>query len=450
MRDKDAPPGTVFRSVQSNLLTPWRKQTAEELGPEVEGASGASFRIAPGREVLDFGSQYVYCNLGHNNALLKAKLREALDATTIAPDFRLDVREEAARKLAEVAPGDLDRVFFSTSGTEAVEAALKMAKSLTGKPIVFSQYQSYHGSTMGSVSVSPGRRAWEYEPGLPGVICARPCDPYHCPKAPAGGHCSDCGEHCARDLEYLILANGPHRVAAVLIEPILGSNGIIIPGDGYLQTIREICDRYGILLIFDEVMTGFGRTGRWFASEHWSVVPDIMALAKGLTSGYVPGGATVVRSSVAKAWDDKALTHSHTYANHPLTCAAVSASVDLYRQEDLPGRAARLGEFVIDKARELKERHRSIGDVRGMGLFVGMELVRDRHEKTPLSRDLATQSALMERVYSAALERGVYLYVMLNKNVLSLTPPLCVTEEEIDFAMSVVDEILVIADEMAS
>jgi len=197
-------------------------------------------------------------------------------------------------------------------------------------------------------------------------------------RSPSGGRHIDCGEHCAREFEHVLLLNGPNRVAALILEPIVGANGVIVPAEGYLQEVRRICDKYGVLLIADEVMTGFGRTGRWFACEHWGVVPDILTVAKGMTGGYVPMGATIVRDSLARHWDEHRFVHGHTYSGHALGCAAAAASIQAYQEDDLINRSAEQGEYLLAGARELMERHPSVGDVRGKGLFVGMELVRNR------------------------------------------------------------------------
>ncbi|MDE2572178.1 MAG: aminotransferase class III-fold pyridoxal phosphate-dependent enzyme, partial [bacterium] len=283
----------------AHVLVPWKKQSGDRGAPIVK-SEGCYFWDAQGTRYLDFTSQFVFTNFGHGEPRVLEAIKHQVDQLAVmASSFVTAPRAEAASKIAEVAPGDLGRVFFSTSGAEANEAALKMARDITGRPLVCSRYRSYHGSTFGAMTLSRDNRSWPFEPGVPSVIYAPTCDPYRCRHAPPGGRCTDCADHCADQLEDTLIWNDPQRVAAVILEPIVGANGVIVPAEGYIQRVREICDRYGILLIADEVMTGFGRTGRWFACEHWGVVPDIMTLAKGLTGGYIPLAATVVRDALA-------------------------------------------------------------------------------------------------------------------------------------------------------
>ncbi|MEX1157025.1 MAG: aminotransferase class III-fold pyridoxal phosphate-dependent enzyme [Chloroflexota bacterium] len=434
-----------------HVLVPWKKQG----GPRpvsIERAKGVYFWDADDRRYLDFTSQFVFANFGHAEPrVVRAIQEQAACLPVMASSHVTRPRAEAAGLLAEITPGDLNRVFFSSSGAEANEAAIKMVRDLTGRSLVLSRYRNYHGSTFGAMTLSRDPRSWPFEPGIPGVIYGPTCDPYRCRFAPTGGRCNDCGEHCARDLEEILLQNGPHRVAGIILEPIVGANGVIVPGDGYLQRIRELCDRYGILLIADEVMTGFGRTGRWFAVEHWGVVPDIMSTAKGITGGYVPMAATIVREPLAAQWTDRPFVHGHTYSGHALGCAAIVASIGVYREDDLIARSAELGAYLLEGSRELMARHPSVGDVRGMGLFVGLELVADRATKAPLAdpeRSAVVPSA-KERVLGKAFEEG--LYVMPGQGTtIVLAPPLTISREQIDDAMRILDAALAIADEEAA
>ena len=437
---------------RAHVLVPWKAQGGER-GPVVTGAEAAYFWDASGHRYLDFTSQFVFSNFGHGEPrVVEAIQRQAAELPVVASQFVTKARSEAAYAIAEVTPGDLNRVFFSTGGTEANEAAIKMARDLTGRPLICARYRSYHGSTYGSMSLSRDPRSWPYEPGIPGVIYATTCDPYRCPYAPPGGRHIDCGEHCAREVEHVLLLNGPNRVAALILEPIVGANGVIVPADGYLQEVRRICDKYGVLLIADEVMTGFGRTGRWFACEHWDVVPDILTVAKGMTGGYVPMGATIVRDARARHWDEHRFVHGHTYSGHALGCAAAAASIQVYQEDDLINRSAEQGEYLLAGARELMERHPSVGDVRGKGLFVGMELVRNRETKEPFVNQAFPESGptAKNRVISKAMEEGLYLMAG-QASVLTLAPPLIITREQIDEALRILDDALVVADaEVAS
>lgn len=429
------------------VLTPWKMQGAERGAPIVR-AEGVHFWDAAGRRYLDFTSMFMFANFGHTEPrVVRAIQEQAATLPVVASSFVTAARAEAGRLIAEVTPGDLNRTFFSPGGAEANEAALKMARDLTGRPIIIARYRSYHGSTMGAMTLSRDHRGWPFEPGIPGVVHAPTCDPYRCQFAPPGGRCADCAAHCARSLEEVVLANGPDRIAAVILEPIAGPHGVIVPADGYLGAVRELCDRHGILLIADEVMTGWGRTGRWFAVDHWGVVPDILTSSKGLTGGYVPMGATVVREPLARQWDERPLVHGHTYSGHALGCAAIVAAIGVYRDDRLVERAAELGEVLLSGAVALMDRHPSVGDVRGKGLFVGVELVRDRRTKEPFvdpARRTPSPSA-KDRVLARCWDDGVYIMPGQGSAIL-LAPPLTITREQIEEGLAVLDAALAVAD----
>jgi taurine--2-oxoglutarate transaminase len=308
---------------------------------------------------------------------------------------------------------------------------------------VIARYRSYHGATAGAITATGDPRRWAAEPGLPGIV--RMLDPYtyRCP----AGHPDPCpvctgGPHLEEILQY----EGPHTVAAVILETVVGTNGIIVPPDGYLQSIREVCDRYGILLICDEVMAGFGRTGKWFACENWDVVPDILTVAKGINSGYVPLGAMVVSKPIADWVRDKYFAGGLTYSGHPLACASAVASIEAFRDEGIVEHAAEMEPHFRDGLNALAERHPSIGDVRGLGCFFGIELVRDRETREPLVPFNATGEAFapVARLMKAALERG--LYVMTHWNVVMVCPPLTITPDELEEGLAILDEALTVAD----
>jgi taurine---2-oxoglutarate transaminase len=431
-----------------HVLVAWKKRGGDR-GPEITHADGVYFYDAEGRRYLDFTSGFVFNNFGYGERrVVDAIARQAQTLPVVASPFVTAPRSIAAAKLAALTPGDLGAVFFSCGGAEANEVALKMARDLTGRPLLCSRYHSFHGATYGAITVSRDPRSWSFDHGLADVVYAPTCDPYRCRYAPPGGRHDDCGEHCADELEEVLLQHNPARVAGIILEPIVGSNGLIIPADGYLQRVRAICDRYGIVLIADEVMTGFGRTGRWFAIEHWDVVPDVMTLSKGLTGGYVPMGATVVRDALARFWDDRPLIHGYTFSGHALGCAAAWASLDVYRDDRLIERSAEQGAYLLGRARELMERHPSVGDVRGKGLFVGMELVYDRAAKRPMHDPVTlarTAVSPKDRVIAQAMREGVYIMNGM-ASVLMMCPPLTITREQIDAAIEVIDRALAIAD----
>jgi taurine---2-oxoglutarate transaminase len=434
----------VFANDRAHVFHSWSAQGAISPLP-VAGAEGSWFWDYEGNRYLDFSSQLVNTNIGHQHPKVVAAIQEqAGRLCTIAPQFANDVRGEAARLITELAPGDLDYVFFTNSGAEANENAIRMARLVTGRHKILSAYRSYHGATAGAITLTGDPRRWPAEPGIPGVV--RMLDPYtyRCP----AGHPDPCpvctgGPHLEEILQY----EGPHTVAAVILETVTGTNGIIVPPDGYLQSIREVCDKYGILLIADEVMAGFGRTGKWFGVENWDVVPDILSVAKGINSGYIPLGAMIVRKAIADWLRDKYFAGGLTYSGHPLACASAVASIEAFKEEGIVEHAAEMGPVFAEQLRGLQDKHPSIGEVRGLGCFWGIELVKNRETREPLVPFNATGEAFapVARVYKAALDRGLYL--MTHWNVVMVCPPLTITREELDEGIAVLDEALAVADE---
>lgn len=426
------------------LIHSWSVQSALDPLP-VAGAEGRYFWDYEGNRYLDFASQLVNVSIGHQHPKVVAAIKEQADTLcTIGPPMANDKRSEAARLIAELMPGDLERTFFTNGGAEANENAVKLARWVTGRHKIVARYRSYHGATAGAVTLTGDPRRWFAEPGMPGVV--RMLDPYtyRCP----AGHPDPCpvcsgGPHLEEILQY----EGPHTVAAVILETITGTNGLIVPPDGYLQSIRETCDRHGILLICDEVMAGWGRTGRWFACEHWDVVPDMITTAKGINSGYVPLGALTVRRHVYEAIRDRFFAGGLTYSGHPLACAAAVASIEAFREEGIVENSAAMGEYLAEELPKLAERHPSIGDVRGRGLFWGLELVRNRDTREPLVPFNAggEAAAPIAQISKAAMERGLYLFV--HWNVVMVAPPLTITREELDEGLAILDDVLSIADE---
>ncbi|HET9675363.1 MAG TPA: aminotransferase class III-fold pyridoxal phosphate-dependent enzyme [Gaiellaceae bacterium] len=429
------------------VLHSWSVQN--QISPlPVAGGEGSYFWDYDGHRYLDFASQLVNVSIGHQHPKVVAAIKEQADKLcTIGPPMAHEKRSELARLLAEVTPGDLTMSFFTNGGAEANENAIKLARWFTGRHKVIARYRSYHGATAGAMTLTGDPRRWPSEPGIPGVV--RMLDPYtyRCP----AGHPDPCpvcsgGPHLEEILQY----EGPHTVAAVILETIVGTNGIIVPPDGYLQSIREVCDRYGIVLICDEVMAGFGRSGKWFACEHWDVVPDILTVAKGINSGYVPLGAMVVNERLSGWVQDKFFAGGLTYSGHVLACASAVASIEAFKEEGIVENSASLGEYLSVALPRLAERHPSIGDVRGKGLFFGIELVKDRETREPLVPFNAggDAAAPVVRMAKAAMERGLYLFV--HWNVVIIAPPLTITREELDEGLGILDEVLAIADEHAA
>ena len=437
----------VVADAKEYVLHSWSVQDAVNPIP-VAGGEGRYFWDYEGKRYLDFASQLVNLSLGHQHPKLVAAIKEQADKLcTIGPPMATEPRSTLARLLAEVTPGDLAMSFFTNGGAEANENAIKLARWYTGRHKVIARYRSYHGATAGAITLTGDPRRWAAEPGIPGV--QRMFDPYtyRCP----AGHpdpCPVCSG--APHLEEVLQYEGPETVAAVIMETVTGTNGVIPPPDGYLQSIREVCDRHGIVLILDEVMAGFGRTGKWFACENWDVVPDILTVAKGINSGYVPLGAMVVNEKLRDWVRGKPFAGGLTYSGHPLACASGVASIGIFRDEGIVENSAEHGRYLADALRSLQERHPSIGDVRGLGLFWGLELVRDRSTREPLVPFNAAGEAAkpVAQLSKAALDAGLYLFV--HWNVIMLAPPLNITREELDEGLSILDDALAVADEYAA
>ncbi|WP_407288201.1 aspartate aminotransferase family protein [Streptomyces sp. BP-8] len=412
----------------------------------VAGAQGSWFWDREGNRYLDLASQLVNVNLGHQHPRLLAAIAEqAGRLCTIAPHFSQDTRDRLAQLIAERAPGDLDRVFFTSGGTEANEHAVRMAKLATGRSKVLTAYRSYHGATGGSITLTGDPRRWPNEPGLPGVVHF--FGPYAYRTA---FHAQDERQECERALAHLeevLCLEGPHTVAAVLLETVVGTNGVLVPPDGYLQGVRELCDRHGALLICDEVMVGFGRIGEWFAVDAWGVTPDLITFAKGVNSGYVPLGGVIVSERVAAAFEDRVYPGGLTYSGHPLACAPGIATIEVFEETGVLEHVRRLGREVMAPGLEkLAEKHPSIGEVRGRGLFWAIELVRDRASRTPLVPFNASgaEAEPMTRVMNSCVAEGAWPMCQMNR--IHLAPPLVVTEEELRWGLDAVDAALDTAD----
>ena len=440
----------TIRNYESEyVLYPWMFQRG--LNPlVVERAKGNYFYDASGKQYLDFSSQFVFSNLGHGDErMVKAIANQASKLEAIASSFGTQPKAHLAKLLAQITPGDIKKTYFSTSGAEANEGAVKLARLATGKQKIISRYIGYHGSTYGAMALSNDYRNWACEPSIPGV--SRCLGPY-CYRCPFGITYPNCDLQCAKHLEDIVrFEGGAGRVAAFISEPIVGANGILVPPDGYWSIVREICNKYEMLLICDEIMTGFGRTGEWFAIDHWGVVLDIITMAKGITGGYIPLGATSMRECVAKQFEDKQWVHGHTYSGHATAMAAGVAAIGIYKSDGLITRSQELGQYLMQKALELKEKHPSIGDVRGKGLFVGLELVKDRKNKEPLHdpwvEGFRPPTAKI-KVVKRMLDDGVYC-LPGQTSVIMLAPPLTITKDEIDYAINVLDKALLLADEEA-
>src|SRR5438876_1279005 len=433
----------VVEDAKRYVLHAWSVQDALDPIP-VAGADGRHFWDYDGKRYLDFASQLVNVSIGHQHPKVVAAIKEQAEKLcTIGPPMATEPRSTLARMLAEITPGDLEMSFFTNGGAEANENAIKLARWYTGRHKIIARYRSYHGATAGAISATGDPRRWAAEPGVPGFV--RMLDPYtyRCP----AGHPDPCPVCTgAPHLEEILQYEGPQNVAAVILETVTGTNGVIPPPPGYLRAIREVCDRHGILLICDEVMAGFGRSGKWFACEHWDVVPDILTVAKGINSWYVPLGAMVIGEKIADWVRDKYFAGGLTYSGRVLACASAIASIEAFQEEGIVENSAAMGEVLAQELPQLQERHPSIGEVRGKGLFWGIELVRDRETREPLVPFNATGEAFapVAKLAKAAMERGLYL--MTHWNVIIVAPPLTIPSEELDEGLGVLDEVLALTD----
>ena len=394
-------------------------------------AEGCYFTDSSGKNYLDFSAQLMCSNLGHKNkAVIKSIADQAEKLSFIAPGFTTDVRAELSKLLLEVLPEGLEKFYFSTSGTEANEAAIKIARMYTGKYKIISRYNSYHGSTAASIAATGDPRRWAVEPAgkIDGVIFAPECNCYRCP---LGHSYPDCNMACADYIEHMIKNEG--NVAAVMIEPVVGTNGILVPPREYLPKLRKICDDNNVLLIADEVMSGWGRTGKWFAVDNWGIKPDILTTAKGITSAYVPLGLTATTMKIADYFNDHYFAHGHTYEAHPLTLAPAIAAIKEIKRLNLIERSAKMGVYLNKKLEDLKTKHKSIGDVRGIGLFRAIELVKSKKTKEPFNTKedkIKGNKLMVDKVTAEMMKNGVYMQGWISHFVIA--PPLIISEDEID------------------
>jgi len=416
----------------------------------VAGGEGAWFWDDEGRRYLDFASQLIYLNLGHQHPrMVEALVDQARELATIAPSFANATRSEAARLITERAPGDLDMVFFTNGGAEANENAVRMARLHTGRNKVLTTYRSYHGATAAAIVATGDPRRWPSEPGPGGFVKFLGPYPYRSPFWSSSD--AEEGERALAHLDEVLMFEGAQNVAAIMLEPVVGTNGILVPPDGYLAGVRERCDRHGILLIADEVMSGFGRCGEWFAVDRWGIEPDLLTFAKGVNSGYVPLGGVLISRRVADTFAERPYPGGLTYSGHPMACAAAVASIKIFEDDDIVGRSRRLGEEVFaPRLAEMAERHPSVGDVRGLGCFWAVELVKDRTTKEMLVPFNAGGPALapIAEIQQAAAERGLLLMAHWNK--IHVVPPLVISDDDARQGLAILDEVLAIADRHAA
>ena len=421
---------------RKHTLFEWSAQAKVDPIP-VARAKGVHFWTPEGKRFIDLNSQLMSVNIGHGDDRVIRAIQEQLSTLQyVAPSLTSAPRALLGAKLATLTPGDLDVFFFTLGGAEANENAVKIARQFTGRHKILARYRSYHGATAAAMTLSGEPRRWAAEPGMPGVVHV--LDPYH--GIERGW---DDAATALAHLEEVIQLEGPQTIAAFVLETVTGTNGILVPPDGYLQGVREICSRHGILLVCDEVMAGFGRTGAWFAVDHWKVVPDLLTMAKGLTSSYLPLGAVAMRREIAETFRDRPFPGGLTYGSHPVSCAAALATIRVYEEDGLIERARAMGGVMASLLADLAARHPSVGAVRSIGLFGMVELVRSRRTMEPLAPFNGTSD---EMAALARFFRDEGLFTFVRWNGFFTNPPLVITEAELREAFAIVDRGLALTD----
>jgi len=417
---------------RKHVFTSWSAQGALDQLP-LAGGEGAHFWDYEGNRYLDLTSQLVNVNIGYQHPKLVAAIQEAAaQLTTIAPGFDSDSRAEAARMISERAGDGMSKVFFTNAGAEAVENAIRFARVHTGRHKVLAAYRSYHGATHGAIALTGEARRLGSEPTIPGVVHF--WGPYLYRSA---FHATSEEEESQRALEHLrqtITFEGPSHIAAIILESVVGSNGILVPPPGYLEGVRALCDEFGIMLIADEVMAGFARTGQWFAFQNWDVQPDLITFAKGVNSGYIPLGGVVISDAISATFDEKPYPGGLTYSGHPLACASAVASMTIMEEEGILEHVRQLGENVLGPGLRALSEHAVVGDVRGLGVFWALELVADRETREPLAADK------LAAIGRACKDEGVWPLIMGNR--VHVVPPCVITEDETRRALDVLGRAL--------
>lgn len=417
-----------------------------ELNPMVvTKAEGIYFWDVEGKRYFDMSSQLVNVNIGHGNQkVVDAIKKQAEKLPFIGPAFAVDVKSEAARKIIEIAPDNMAKVFFTNAGAEANENAIKIARMVTGRYKIFSAYRSYHGATYGAANLTGENRRFPSEPGIPGFV--KFVGPYAYRAPIEFKNEEEASKYYLTLLREQIEFEGPDKIAAIFQESVVGSNGILIPPKGWMQGVRDLCDEYGILMVCDEVMAGWGRTGKWFAVNNWNVEPDIISFAKGVTCGYVPLGGVIVSKKVAEHFNNNKLWCGLTYSGHPMGCAAACATIDVYKEEKLIENSEKMGKVLGEILENLKEKHACVGDVRYIGLFSAIELVKDKATKEPLVPYGKDPEGKMKKIISILKSEGFWTYS--HDNVIVIAPPLIINEEQLKEAMDIMNKVLDFVDDM--
>jgi len=436
----------VRRLDRAHVFHSWSAQAHIDPLP-IASTDGVYFSDYSGKRYLDFSSQLVNVNIGYQHPRMIQAIQDyAARMTTIQPSLANDARSEAAHLITEVAGEGLNKVFFTNAGAEANENAIRMARLHTGRPKILAMYRSYHGATHGAIGLTGDPRRWGTEPHtVPGIVHFWGPYPYR-----SSFHAETPEQETERALAHLrdtIMVEGAQTIAAIILEPVVGTNGILVPPPGYLAGVREICDEHGILLISDEVMAGFGRCGEWFAIQHWGVQPDLISFAKGVNSGYLPLGGVILSDAVAATFDDRVYPGGLTYSGHPLACASAVASIQIFKDENIIDNARRIGDEVIGpELARLQEKHPSVGEVRGLGVFWAVELVRNRSTREPLVPYNASGADAKPMAEFAAACKSHGLWPMTHFNRTHVVPPCTISADEVREGMAILDQALDTAD----
>ena len=432
----------IRETIKQYVLQSWSVQKTINPIPVARG-EGIYFWDTEGNRYTDMSSQLVNMNLGFGNQAIGDAIKAQVDKYCfVSPGYGAEPRAELAKKIIGLMPDNMAKVFFTNAGAEANENAIKMARMATGRWKVFSRYRSYHGASFGAGNLTGEPRRFPLEPGIPGFV--KFFDPYVYREPVAFASDAEASKYYLAKLEEQVQYENPSTIAAIVMEPICGSNGVIIPPDGYMEGVRAICDKYGILMVLDEVMTGWCRTGTMFCFEHFGVKPDIVTFAKGVTCGYVPLGGVVVSKQIAEYFDDHLLSCGLTYSGHPLACAAGLACVDEYFNLGIPEHVTKVGEVVKAQLEAMMEKHPCVGDVRAIGLFSSVELVKSKETKEPLVPYGSDPQGIMKGILKMLAAKGFMTYT--HENMILVMPPLIITEEQLSEELRKLDEVLTEVD----
>lgn len=426
-------------------LFSWSKQKG--LNPiAVERAEGVYLYDYNGKRYLDFSSGLMNVNIGHGNQrVTQAVVKQMQEVSYVTPSCATKVRGELGKKLASITPKGMNKTLFTVCGASSIDNAIKLARLYTGRHKIIARYRAFHGASYGAMTTGgdPRKLASDAQQ-MPNVVHVE--DPY-CYRCPFGQKAESCEQLCIAHVQRVVEFEGPENIAAIVMEGESGSSGCIKYPPGYLKSIRAICDKYGILLIADEVMSGFGRTGKWFGVDYHGVIPDMIATAKGITAGYLPLGALIVSDKIAKHFDDHVLWLGLTYSAHPVSCAAALETLQIYEDENLIENCAEMGRYIDQRMEEIKQRHPSIGDFRNTGLLGCIELVKNRTTKEPMAPFNAkpNEMEIMNKVAARIKELGMYAFVRWN--YVFIAPPLSITREQVDEGLAIIEDAISIADQ---